>query len=156
MRKLFKFDFSKMDNTPLKEDLQQSSRPDKDGVPKDKHKSTRESPGLPPEQLLYKDAFSVQSKVSAFVNPNGTRQVASATQRESYGDNTTQGSDPGDDGITIDTEEFNTAGAGVTNSRRGDGRRYNQLSPNDQNLQILAISRIFRSGEITGGGPGSV
>ena len=115
MRKLFKFDFSEMDDTPLKEDLQQSSRPDKDGVPKDKHKSTRESPGLPPKQLSYKDAFSVQSKVSAFVNPDGTRWVASATQRESYGDDTTQGSDPGDDRITIDTKEFNTAGAGVTN-----------------------------------------
>jgi hypothetical protein len=101
MHKLFKFDFSEMDDMPLKEDLQQSSRPDKDGVPKDKHKSTRESPGLPPKQLSYKDAFSVQSKVSAFVNPDGTRWVASATQRESYVDNTTQGSDPGDDGITI-------------------------------------------------------
>jgi hypothetical protein len=41
MRKLFKFDFSEMDDTLLKEDLQQSSRPDKDGVPEDKHKSTR-------------------------------------------------------------------------------------------------------------------
>jgi hypothetical protein len=115
MRKLFKFDFSEMDDTPLKEDLQQSSKPDKDGVPKDKHKSMRESPGLPPKQLLYKDAFSVQSKVSAFVNPDGTRWVASATQRESYGDDTTQGLDRGDDKITIDTKEFNMAGAGVTN-----------------------------------------
>ena len=80
MSKMFKFDFSGMEDTPLKDDLQNSDRPEKYMTPGDKDKETGDSSDLAPQKLSYKDAFSVQSKVSAFVNPDGTRRVASAAQ----------------------------------------------------------------------------
>jgi hypothetical protein len=79
MLKLFKFDFSGMEDTLLKDNLQQGARPDKDAAPGKEDTTNGDLPALPPTKLLYRDAF----KVLAFVNPDSTRQVASAMQRES-------------------------------------------------------------------------
>jgi hypothetical protein len=110
------FDFSAMEETPLKDDLQQNTRPAKNDAAAPNDTATGDSPALPPRQLTYRDAFSVQSKVSAFVNPDGTKRVASATQRESYGnDDTTLGSNPrGDE--TIATEEEKADGVEGTDN----------------------------------------
>jgi hypothetical protein len=101
------FDFSAMEETPLKDDLQQNTRPAKNDAAAPNDTATGDSPALPPRQLTYRDAFLVQSKVSAFVNPDGTKRVASATQRESYGnDDTTLGSNPrGDETIATEDEK---------------------------------------------------
>jgi hypothetical protein len=58
MLKLFKFDFSEMEDTPLKDNLQQGARPDKDAAP-GKEDTTGDLLALPPTKLSYRDALSV-------------------------------------------------------------------------------------------------
>ena len=90
------FDFSKMEDTPLKQDLQNpGQRPAKNSAGKD-------SPANP-QKLAFKDALSVADQ-SAYYNANGTPREPSGQAQVTFGDETTMGSGL-DDNDSIKSDE---------------------------------------------------
>jgi hypothetical protein len=90
------FDFSKMEDTPLKQDLQNpGQRPAKNSADKD-------SPANP-QKLAFKDAFSLAEQ-SAYYNANGTPREPSGQAQVTFGDETTMGSG-WDDNDSIKSDE---------------------------------------------------
>ena len=91
------FDFSKMDDTPLKQDLQNpGQRPAKNSASKD-------SPANP-QKLAFKDALSLADQ-SAYYNVNGTPREPSGRANVTFGDETTMGSGLDDDEFSIKSDE---------------------------------------------------
>jgi hypothetical protein len=90
------FDFSKMEDTPLKQDLQNpGQRPAKNSADKD-------SPANP-QKLAFKDALSLADQ-SAYYNANGTPREPSGQAQVTFGDETTMGSGR-DDNDSIKSDE---------------------------------------------------
>jgi hypothetical protein len=100
------FDFSKMDDTPLKQDLQNlGGRPNRNG--------DQQAADLPPDpqRLAYRDAFSLASQAqSEYYNPDGTPRETTQRAKVSFGDDTTLGSGIGEDEdmLAINTNEHLT------------------------------------------------
>jgi hypothetical protein len=95
------FDFSKMEDTPLKQDLQNpGQRPAKNSAGKD---STAN-----PQKLAFKDALSLADQ-SAYYNANGTPREPSGQAQVTFGDETTMGTGLDDnDSIKSDEEASQT------------------------------------------------
>lgn len=93
------FDFSKMDDTPLKKDLQNpGGRPAKD--------STDVSPNINPQKLAFQDALSLADR-SAFYHADGSPREPSGQAHVTFGENTTVGTGlDGDDGTILSDEEM--------------------------------------------------
>jgi hypothetical protein len=91
------FDFSKMENTPLKQDLQNpGQRPSKNPVETD-------SPANP-QKLAYVDALSLVNQ-SAYYNANGTPRKPSGRENVTFGEDTTMGSGLEDDDLSSKLDE---------------------------------------------------
>lgn len=97
------FDFSKMDDTPLKQDLQNpGGRP----LRNDDKQATDRPPDL--QRIAYRDALSLASQAqSEYYNPDGTPRATTQRAKVSFGDDTTLGSGIGeeDDMFSINTNE---------------------------------------------------
>jgi hypothetical protein len=95
------FDFSKMEDTPLKQDLQNPGQcPAKNSAGKD---STAN-----PQKLAFKDALSLADQ-SAYYNANGTPREPSGQAQVTFGDETTMGTGlDDDDSIKSDEEASQT------------------------------------------------
>ncbi len=91
------FDFSKMDDTPLKKDLQNpGGRPAKE--------SAEVSPDINPQKLAFKDALSLADQ-SAFYYADGSPREPSGQANVTFGDNTTVGTGLEGDEFTIQSDE---------------------------------------------------
>jgi hypothetical protein len=95
------FDFSKTEDTPLKQDLQiPGQRPAKNSAGKD---STAN-----PQKLAFKDALSLADQ-SVYYNANGTPRKPSGQAQVTFGDKTTMGTGlDNDDSIKSDEEASQT------------------------------------------------
>ena len=91
------FDFSKMENTPLKQDLQNP------GQRPARNLTGTDSP-VNPQKLAYQDALSMADQ-SAYYNANGTPREPSGRENVTFGEDTTMGSGLQDDDLSIKSDE---------------------------------------------------
>ncbi len=91
------FNFSKMENTPLKQDLQNpGQRPTKNPAEMDSLAN--------PQKLAYKDALSLADQ-SAYYNANRTPRKPSGSENVTFGEDTTMGSSLDDDDLSSKSDE---------------------------------------------------
>jgi hypothetical protein len=91
------FDFSKMENTPLKQDLQNP------GQCPSKNPAETDSPANP-QKLAYVDALSLEDQ-SAYYNANGTPRKSLGHENVTFGEDTTMGSGLEDDDLSSKLDE---------------------------------------------------